>query len=119
MTLRLKLDENLGLRSYQALVALGYDVHSVHDEGLRGAIDERVLGAAFAEARLLVTQDRDFADFVRSAAPNGGVFWIRLPARQQRNLPEYLSSWFRNPDVAARRAGQFVIARGLDRVRVR
>lgn len=109
--MKLKLDENIGRKAHQVLVDLGYDVHTVHDEGLRGAADKGVLSAAFSEGRVLVTQDRDFIELVRMIAPHCGIFWVRLRAENQKHLPAYLHSWFADAATASQWAGRFVIAR--------
>lgn len=36
--MRVKLDENLPRAARERLIALGWDVHDVHEEGLAGAI---------------------------------------------------------------------------------
>lgn len=80
--MRFKLDENLPEIAREALSAQGHDVHTVVDEGLRGALDEVVLRACIAEGRILVTLDLDFAD-IRAYPPGSypGI-WVLRPARQ-------------------------------------
>ena len=63
--MRLKLDENLGLRHAELLRQAGHEVDTVHDESLSGAADDAVLAAAWAADRALVTLDLDFADPLR------------------------------------------------------
>jgi len=55
--MRLKLDENLPAMLIADLVALGYDVDTVVDEGLGGQEDPNVWAAAQATQRMLATQD--------------------------------------------------------------
>ena len=63
--MRLKLDENLGLRHAELLRQAGHEVDTVHDESLSGAADDAALAAAWAADRALVTLDLDFADPLR------------------------------------------------------
>ncbi len=60
--MKLKLDENLGIRHREQLQRAGHDVDTVHDEQLSGAPDPDVLEAAVAAGRALVTLDVDFAN---------------------------------------------------------
>ena len=63
--MKLKLDENLGIRHREQLQRAGHDVDTVHDEHLSGAPDPDVLEAAAAAGRALVTLDVDFANPIR------------------------------------------------------
>jgi hypothetical protein len=61
----LKLDENIGRRGAQQLEVDGHDVATVRDQNLGGAADERLFDVCRAEARTLVTLDRDFGQVLR------------------------------------------------------
>lgn len=77
--MRLKLDENLPLALRDVLVAQGHDVHTCLDEGLTGATDPAVGGAATADGRILATCDLDFSD-IRLYPPgtHPGIIVFRL-----------------------------------------
>lgn len=60
--MRLKLDENLPKSLVTSLTALGHDVDTVVEEGLKGRSDDEVWEAAQNHERFLVTQDLDFSD---------------------------------------------------------
>ncbi len=60
--MRVKLDENLPHAARTRLVALGWDVRDVYEEGVEGALDAAVQAACEAEDRVLFTLDMDFAD---------------------------------------------------------
>ena len=60
--MKLKLDDNLGLRWVARLRDSGHDVDTVHDEGLLGGGDGTVLGAAVEAGRALVAAHRSSAD---------------------------------------------------------
>lgn len=77
-----KLDENLGQAVANALRAASHDVTTVGEEQLQGAPDRRVLDAAQAEARCLVTLDLEFGNpLLFDPSTYSGIVVIRLPAR--------------------------------------
>jgi predicted nuclease of predicted toxin-antitoxin system len=80
--LKFKLDENIPDGVRRVLGARGLDVHTVSDEGLSGADDDRVLSACLREDRILVTLDLDFSD-IRAYPPGShpGI-WVLRPPRQ-------------------------------------
>ena len=81
--MRLKLDENLGLRWADQLRRAGHDAATVHGQGLSGASDPDVLAAASSEGRALVTLDLDFANPIRFVpADAAGIVVLRV-----RELP--------------------------------
>jgi predicted nuclease of predicted toxin-antitoxin system len=82
LKLKFKLDENIPELVRQSLLALGLDAHTVADEGLAGATDEKVIQACVAEGRVLITLDLDFSD-IRAYPPgsNPGI-WVLRPPKQ-------------------------------------
>jgi predicted nuclease of predicted toxin-antitoxin system len=80
--MKFKLDENFGRRVQQLFTESGQDAVTVRDEKLAGAADERVLQAATAEGRILVTLDHDFANVLRfPPEETAGVAVINPPGR--------------------------------------
>lgn len=80
--MKFKLDENLGQAVADLLRTAELDVAMVRDEALQGAPDQRVLEAAHAEARCLVTLDLEFGNpLVFDPANYSGIVVIRLPSR--------------------------------------
>lgn len=84
-----------------------HDVFSVYDEapGLR---DDEVLSKAFAEGRIVVTNDKDFGEKVfRDRSPHHGVILLRLaderPAAKIATLERLLA------DHADHLADRFVV----------
>lgn len=82
----IKLDENIPDLVAERLRQLGHEVHTIREEGLTGASDERVSAELGKERRFLVTQDLDFSDarrFVENSPM--GVLIVRLnnPTRRQ------------------------------------
>ena len=85
MPARFKLDENLPRDAEAFLRKTGHDVHAVLDEGLGGSPDPRVLAAAVAEDRILVTFDLDFADIRAYPPQNHTGIWVLRPHTQSIN----------------------------------
>ncbi len=63
--MKLKLDQNLGLRGERLLKGFGFDVATAAGQGLWRAADDALLAACVAEGRALVTLDVDFANPLR------------------------------------------------------
>ena len=61
----IKLDENVPDSVATILREAGHDVAFARDEQLDGVPDQRVLAAASAEGRVLVSFDRGFANVVQ------------------------------------------------------
>jgi predicted nuclease of predicted toxin-antitoxin system len=81
-------DESCDFAVVRALRSAGYDVASVV-ESLPGAPDLDVLRAAVDEGRLLVTEDKDFGDWVFAHGEQvAGVLLIRFPAYVRNKLGE-------------------------------
>lgn len=77
--MRFLADENVEGTVIAALRACGHDVAVIADE-MAGVKDRAVLIRSVAEGRILVTNDKDFAELAflqRSAAT--GILLIRLP----------------------------------------
>ena len=60
-----KLDQNIGRRGVELLIAAGHDVTTVRDQGLEGSSDEELFAVIANEQRALVTLDYDFAQVLR------------------------------------------------------
>lgn len=93
--LRFKLDENLGQNIQQHFHARGHDCHSVHDESLAGASDDKIYRAACEEGRILVTADHDFTNILRYP-PQGcaGIVVINPPGPMSFRMRERLRTAF-------------------------
>lgn len=77
--MKVKLDENLGIRGRAQLAAAGIDVATVFDQGLTSAPDRSLVEACAREARCLVTLDMGFANpIVFPPETYAGVVVIRL-----------------------------------------
>ena len=63
--MKFKLDENIGRRGRDLLVAAGHDVATVREQGLGGCSDDRLFTICVQEKRILVTLDRDFGEIRR------------------------------------------------------
>ncbi len=72
------VDESTGSQVAEALQTAGYDALYV-GQLMPGAKDKQILARAYAESRILVTNDKDFGERVyRSREPHAGVILLRL-----------------------------------------
>ncbi|MBK9259042.1 MAG: DUF5615 family PIN-like protein [Polyangiaceae bacterium] len=77
--MRVKLDENLGVRGAALLTAAGVDVDTVAAEDLCGTSDKTLAEVCRVEHRVLVTLDKDFADTLRFPPQRyAGIVVLRL-----------------------------------------
>ncbi|MBI2535423.1 MAG: DUF5615 family PIN-like protein [Gemmatimonadetes bacterium] len=60
--MRFKLDENIGARGADRVLAAGHDVVTVQEESLGGADDHALIAAVQREKRCLITFDFDFGN---------------------------------------------------------
>lgn len=99
-----------------ALKMAGHDVQ-VALTHLRGAEDDVVVAAAVADARIVITKDRDFGQLVfAQGQPTSGVVYVRWPVLLRKRLAPRLVALV--DEMGDRLPGAFVALR-LDRVRVR
>jgi predicted nuclease of predicted toxin-antitoxin system len=108
--MKIKLDENRPLRLATLLKDLGHDIHTPHDELLRGHADREIWEAAQKESRFLITQDLDFSD-LRQFAPGShhGILLVRLRSPNRRDLIERIGELFQMENVSEW-TGCFVVA---------
>ena len=62
--MRFLLDECVSTRLARLLTDAGHDAVHVSDRDLAGRVDDEVLAAALAEARVLVSADTDFGELL-------------------------------------------------------
>lgn len=80
--MKIKLDENLGLRGRDVLAAAGHDVATVVDQDLARSDDVTLIEVCRAEGRCLITLDLDFAHPLRFPPKRyAGVVVLRIPSR--------------------------------------
>ena len=88
--MRLLVDECTGPAVARWLREQGYEVFSVYDEA-RGMDDDDVIAKAYAENRILITNDKDFGEKVRREGhPHRGVVLLRLEDERAANKIETL-----------------------------
>ena len=76
--MRFLVDESTGPAVARWLRSQGHEVFSIY-ESARGMDDDDIIQMAFAEARILVTNDKDFGDKVyRERRPHRGIILLRL-----------------------------------------
>lgn len=99
--MKFKLDENLSHELGTELRALGHDVHTVAAEGLAGSSDPIVLVAVREEGRMLLTQDRGFAD-LRRYPPGShlGIVVLRPSTQDPEAISQLLRRFLGQYDLA-------------------
>jgi len=76
--MRFLVDECTGPAVARWLRRQQHDVFSVYEQG-RGMSDDEVIQKAFAENRILITDDKDFGEKVyRERHPHRGIILLRL-----------------------------------------
>lgn len=85
--MRFLADESCDFAVVRALRADGHNVLAVSEFQQR-SVDEEVLQLAASQARILLTEDKDFGRIAfASEAPSAGVILIRYPMRARSTLP--------------------------------
>lgn len=78
--MKIKLDENIGLRLGEPLRAAGHDVVSVAQQGMASASDRTLIEACRKERRCLVTLDLEFGNpLLFDPSKYAGIALLRLP----------------------------------------
>ena len=105
--MRFVVDECTGPAVARWLREQGHDVFSVFEQG-RGMSDDDAIQMAFAENRILVTNDKDFGEKVyRERRPHRGVILYRLEDERSDSKIAVMRRLLENH--ADRLAGQFVV----------
>ena len=85
--MRFLADESCDFAVVRALRAAGHDVHAVAELAF-GSDDIVVMDLALREARILLTEDKDFGQLVYAySRQSSGVIFIRYPANARKTLP--------------------------------
>ena len=85
--MRFLADESLDFSAVRALRAAGHDVLAVA-EIYPSEDDEVVIGRAFDEQRVLITEDQDFGQLVHAyERQSSGVILLRFPGRARTSMP--------------------------------
>ena len=85
--MKFKLDENLGRAAAEVLIEAGFDVATVSDQRLEGALDRDVIECCVREERCLVTLDAEFGNpLLYPPRRYRGIVLLRVPARVTTEL---------------------------------
>lgn len=106
--MRFIVDESAGAAVVEYLRSSGHDVLAIA-EIMRQADDPDILTLALNEARILITNDKDFGELVyRTGQTHHGVLLLRLHNESSANRVRVVKSVLAN--YTDRLAGQFVVA---------
>jgi predicted nuclease of predicted toxin-antitoxin system len=79
---RLKLDENLGVRTAEFFRSAGHDVTTVPSQNLYSSPDKNLLETCRVEKRCLVTLDLEFGNpLLFKPSDHEGIAVLRLPSK--------------------------------------
>lgn len=105
--MRFLVDECMGPVVARWLRGQQHDVFSVYDEA-RGMDDDAVIAKAFAEDRILLTNDKDFGEQVyRERRPHRGIVLLRLDNQRAASKIDALRQLLEG--YAEQLAGRFVV----------
>ncbi|HLV01639.1 MAG TPA: DUF5615 family PIN-like protein [Acidobacteriota bacterium] len=105
--MRFLVDECTGPTVARWLQAKGHEVFSIYEEA-RGIDDESIVGKAFAENWILITNDKGFGDRIyREQFPHKGVIFLRLADERTSNKIRVLERLL--SDFSTRLPDQFVV----------
>ena len=84
--MKLKLDENLGIRAAELFRQAGHDVSTVPEENLCSTPDKELIALCRNEQRCLVTLDLDFGNpLLFRPEEYFGIAVLRLPSKPSPN----------------------------------
>lgn len=105
--MRFLVDECTGPAIARWLQESGHDVFSVYDQA-RGSSDDEIVNMAFAENRILLTNDKDFGELIyRERRPHKGVVLLRLQDERAANKIGVMRDLLRSH--GEKLEGQFVV----------
>ncbi len=85
--MKFKLDENLGRAAAAVLLEAGFDVVTISDQQMEGALDRHVVECCLREERCLVTLDTEFGNpLLYPPRRYRGIVLLRVPARVTAEL---------------------------------
>ena len=116
--MKVELDENLPRSAGEVLVAAGHDADTVVEEKLVGATDPKVVAAAAATGRLLITLDRGLGDI--AAYPprsHAGILVLRPPDQSATTVAAALAEVLARHDLTTLAGTITIVQRGLLRIR--
>jgi len=90
------VDECTGPAVAQWLRDQGYDVYSIFEQS-RGMNDDDIVEKAYAENRLLITNDKDFGEKIfRDKKPHKGIILLRLDDERAKSKISVLKRLIEN-----------------------
>ena len=115
--MRFLADENFPLPSVRVLSSAGHDTAAVVLQS-PGIPDERILGRAAREERILLTFDRDYGRLLyrHSLPAPGGIVYFRFVPSSPEEPAQYLLALLERPELSL--PGMLTVAE-RDRVRQR
>jgi len=89
--MRFLLDVHMPLSAAAWLRSRGHDATHVREVGMREALDEAIWVMAIETNSILISKDRDFADWTAVRQPRPQVVWIRTGNMLKRHQVDHLN----------------------------
>ncbi|MDO8661277.1 MAG: DUF5615 family PIN-like protein [Candidatus Woesearchaeota archaeon] len=106
--MKLLADENISRKLICLLKEEGHDILDVYELGLKGALDKELLLKARLENRIVLTQDKDFAELFYTEKDCLGVILLSFTQKQGKSMHQKLLS-FMNSTLAGKSSGSLII----------
>jgi predicted nuclease of predicted toxin-antitoxin system len=89
--MKILVDENIPRVTVESLRASGHNVRDIRETSEQGLSDPELWSVAQAEARLLITTDKGFAE--HRTVPHHGIFIARLRQPNRRKTDRAVMQW--------------------------
>ncbi|MBI2583724.1 MAG: DUF5615 family PIN-like protein [Candidatus Aenigmarchaeota archaeon] len=97
MMVNILADENIAPSVVNYLRKKGHNVKDVREEGLQGTADEKLVGIARQESRIVLTHDKNFGDILgKIPIERFGIILIRCADQRPQNVINVLEALFKS-----------------------
>lgn len=110
-------DENIAPRAIEALRKEGFTIHTISEQRLISASDEKIIVVAQKNKWIIITHDKDFGNLLHyPLRSHAGVILLRLKNQSPHNVIRHLIPFLKTTDIKKIK-GRLVIFRE-DRIKI-